>query len=82
MLRTFTTIARSCLLDIISNTFLIMRRKLSVVAILLVVFGFGMVHSPSVLMERIAIVLMGVGIIYLIYMLIVTRPKDDPDTQQ
>ena len=59
-----------------------MRRKLSVVAILLVVFGFGMIHSPSVIMERIAIVLMGVGIIYLVYMLIVTRPKNDPDTQQ
>ncbi|HLW07442.1 MAG TPA: hypothetical protein VKY45_07750 [Marinilabiliaceae bacterium] len=59
-----------------------MRRKLSVVAILLVVFGFGMIHSPSVMMERIAIVLMGIGIVYLVYMLIVTRPKDDPDTLQ
>ncbi len=59
-----------------------MRRKLSVVAILLVVFGFGMIHSPSVLMERIAIVLMGIGIVYLVYLLIVTRPKDDPDTLQ
>lgn len=57
-----------------------MRRKLSVVAILLVVFGFGMIHSPSVIMERIAIVMMGIGLIYLIYMLIVTRPKNDPDT--
>ncbi len=59
-----------------------MRRKLSVVAILLVVFGFGMIHSPSVMMERIAIVLMGIGIVYLVYLLIVTRPKDDPDTLQ
>jgi len=59
-----------------------MRRKLSVVAILLVVFGFGMIHSPSVMMERIAIVLMGIGIVYLVYLLIVTRPKDDPGTLQ
>ena len=57
-----------------------MRRKLSVVAILFVIFGFGMIHSPSVIMEHIAIVLMGIGLIYLIYMLIVTRPKNDPDT--
>lgn len=82
MLRISTTIAPYYLLDIISNTFLIMRRKLSVVAILLVVFGFGMIHSPSVMMERIAIVLMGIGIVYLVYLLIVTRPKDDPDTLQ
>ncbi len=53
-----------------------MKKKLSLIAIIFVVFGFGMVHSPSLFMERFSIILMGIGIIYLIYVLISTRPKD------
>lgn len=59
-----------------------MQRTLSVIAILLVVFGFGMIHSPSVIMERVAIVLMGIGIIYLVYMLIATRPKKENEKEE
>lgn len=56
-----------------------MKKKLSVIAIVFVVFGFGMIHSPYVIMEKVSIILMGIGIIYLIYMLIDTRPKTNKD---
>ncbi len=52
-----------------------MRRVLAVAALLAIIAGFGMVHSSSLIVERISIGLMGFGTGYLIYMLIVTRPK-------
>jgi hypothetical protein len=47
-----------------------MKTKLGIVAVLLVVIGFGMVHGGSQTMERIAIGLMGIGIVYLLYLLL------------
>lgn len=52
-----------------------MRKFLSVAAVLAIVAGFAMVHSPSLIVERISVGLMGFGTGYLIYLLIVTRPK-------
>lgn len=59
-----------------------MKKILSVIAIVFVVFGFGMIHNPSVIMEKISIILMGIGIIYLIYILIDTRPKNEKKKNQ
>ena len=52
-----------------------MRKSLAIVAVFAIIAGFGMVHSPSIIMERISIGLMGFGTGYLIYLLIVTRPR-------
>ena len=52
-----------------------MRKSLAIIAVFAIIAGFGMVHSPSILMERISIGLMGFGTGYLIYLLIITRPK-------
>jgi hypothetical protein len=52
-----------------------MRKALAIIAVFAIIAGFGMVHSPSILVERISIGLMGFGTGYLIYLLIVTRPK-------
>jgi len=49
-----------------------MKTKLGIIAVLFVVTGFGMIHGGSILMERIAIGLMGIGIIYLLYLLLTT----------
>lgn len=56
-----------------------MRKYLAITSVFCIIAGFGMVHSPSVLMERISIGLMGFGCGYLIYLLIVTRPKKKAD---
>jgi multisubunit Na+/H+ antiporter MnhC subunit len=47
-----------------------MKTKLGIVAVLLIVIGFGMVHGGSQTMERIAIGLMGIGIVHLLYLLL------------
>lgn len=52
-----------------------MRRFLAVAALLSIIAGFAMVHSSNVIVERTSIGLMGFGTGYLIYLLIVTRPK-------
>ncbi len=52
-----------------------MRKVLAVAAVLAIISGFAMVHSSSLLVERISIALMGFGTGYLIYLLIITRPK-------
>jgi len=54
-----------------------MRKSLAIAAVLAIIAGFGMVHNPSIFVERISIGLMGFGTSYLIYLLIVTRPKRD-----
>lgn len=52
-----------------------MRKFLAVAAVFAIIAGFGMVHSSSLIVERMSIGLMGFGTGYLIYMLVVTRPK-------
>lgn len=52
-----------------------MKLKLAIVAVFFIVAGFGMVHSPSVILEYISIALMGLGTSYLIF-LILTSGKN------
>ncbi|WP_157202502.1 hypothetical protein [Marinilabilia salmonicolor] len=54
-----------------------MKTKLGIVAVLFVVMGFGMVHGGSQTMERIAIGLMGIGIAYLLYLLLSQGKKEE-----
>ncbi|MGQ1947224.1 hypothetical protein ACT3CD_09025 [Geofilum sp. OHC36d9] len=58
-----------------------MRKKLSIIAILMITIGFGMVHNPSIVIERASIIMMGIGIAYLIYLLVVSRPKNNEENQ-
>ncbi len=50
-----------------------MKTKLGIVAVLFIIIGFGMIHAPNSVMEYIAIGLMGVGIVYLLYLLFISR---------
>jgi hypothetical protein len=52
-----------------------MRKFLAVAAVFAIIISFGLIHSSSVIAERISIGLMGFGTSYLIYLLVVTRPK-------
>lgn len=52
-----------------------MRLKLAIVAVLFILTGFGMIHSPSLVMEYISIAMIGLGTSYLIF-LILTSGKD------
>ncbi len=52
-----------------------MRKFLAVAAVLAIIAGFAMVHSSNLIIERTSIGLMGFGTGYLIYLLVVTRPK-------
>lgn len=54
-----------------------MRTKLGIVAVLFVITGFGMIHSPSQTAEIIAIILMGLGIIYLLFLLLTPRKREE-----
>ncbi|MGQ1889382.1 hypothetical protein ACT29H_02970 [Thermophagus sp. OGC60D27] len=58
-----------------------MKTKLGIIAVLFVVAGFGMIHGGSIVMERIAIGLMGTGIIYLLYLLLTTS-KDEKEKEE
>jgi|JTFO01.1.fsa_nt_gb hypothetical protein len=58
-----------------------MRKKLSIIAILMITIGFGMIHNPSIVIERTSIIMMGTGIAYLIYLLVVSWPKKDEENQ-
>jgi hypothetical protein len=58
-----------------------MRKKLSIIAILMITIGFGMIHNPSIAIERASIIMMGIGIAYLIYLLVVSRPKNNEENQ-
>ncbi|WP_016777072.1 hypothetical protein [Anaerophaga thermohalophila] len=53
-----------------------MKTKLGIIAVLFIVAGFGMIHGGSVTMERVAIGLMGTGIVYLLYLLINSGKKE------
>jgi len=52
-----------------------MRKFLAVAALLAIIAGFAMVHSSNLIIERTSIGLMGFGTGYLIYLLVITRPK-------
>ena len=50
-----------------------MRLKLAIVAVFFVIAGFGMVHSPSVILEYISITLMGLGTSYLVFVILTSK---------
>jgi hypothetical protein len=51
-----------------------MKTRFGIVAVLFIILGFGMVHgSPS--MVPVAIGLMGIGIVYLLFLLFSSRRK-------
>ena len=54
-----------------------MKTKLGIVAVFFVIAGFGMIHGGSQTMERVAIGLMGSGIVYLLYLLITSEKKKE-----
>lgn len=53
-----------------------MKKKLGIIAVLFVITGFGMIHSGSVARERVAIGLMGIGIVYLLYLLLTSGKEN------
>ncbi len=55
-----------------------MKTKFAVLAALLIVLGFGMIHGKSVFMEYLSIAMIGTGTSYLIY-LILSSKKNDKD---
>ncbi|MCU4156506.1 hypothetical protein J1N10_10990 [Carboxylicivirga sp. A043] len=59
-----------------------MKQKLAVVAILMIIAGFGMIHSTQGTMEIISMLLIGIGCAYLLFLLLsnksgVKKTNDD-----
>ncbi|WP_158275618.1 hypothetical protein [Marinilabilia rubra] len=54
-----------------------MKTKLAIVAVFFIIAGFGMIHGGSQAMERVAIGLMGSGIVYLLYLLLTSGKKKE-----
>lgn len=54
-----------------------MRRKaiLNLIAISLIVLGFGLIHNPKQMMEYLGSSFIGVGSVYLLLVLLITKPK-------
>ncbi len=46
-----------------------MKQKLAVTAILMIIAGFGMIHSTKGVMEIISMLLIGIGCAYLLFLL-------------
>lgn len=47
-----------------------MKQKLAVISILMIIAGFGMIHSTQGTLEIISMLLIGVGCAYLLFLLI------------
>ncbi len=47
-----------------------MKQKLAVLAILMIIAGFGMIHSTKGVMEIVSLLLIGVGTAYLLFLLL------------
>lgn len=52
-----------------------MKQKLAVTAILMIIAGFGMIHSTKGIMEVISLLLIGIGAAYLLYLLITQKKQ-------
>lgn len=52
-----------------------MKKIMSIIAAVLVFFGFGMIHSPSPIVERLGSMLIGIGSLWLIIVLIKSIKK-------
>ena len=53
-----------------------MKQKLAVVAILMIIAGFGMIHSTKGAMEVISMLLIGLGCAYLLFLLLKNNSED------
>jgi|GEM_PF-4196536 hypothetical protein len=53
------------------------RKVLSVIAALLIIYGFSIIHRDSYIMERTGGILIGAGCLYFIILLVLTQKKDD-----
>lgn len=53
-----------------------MKLIFAVIAIILIIMGFGMIHGKSVLREQIGNISIGVGSLYLIFLLYLSWSKD------
>jgi hypothetical protein len=53
-----------------------MKKTLAIIAVLLIVAGFGMIHGPSQTMEYLSIAMMGLGTSYLIFLILTTGKKE------
>ncbi|WP_439182950.1 hypothetical protein [Carboxylicivirga taeanensis] len=57
-----------------------MKQKLAVTAILMIIAGFGMIHSTKGLMEIVSLLLIGTGTAYLLFLLLSKKQQDNrPD---
>ncbi|MCU4176232.1 hypothetical protein [Carboxylicivirga sp. N1Y90] len=52
-----------------------MKEKLVVVAILLIIAGFGMMHSVASTMEVVSLLMIGIGAGYLLFLLLKKKGK-------
>jgi len=52
-----------------------MKQKLAVAAILMIITGFGMIHSTRASMEVISILMIGMGAAYLLFLLLTQKNK-------
>ncbi len=53
------------------------QNTITIIAILFIITGFGIIHSPKQVVEYIGSGLLGVGTLYFLYLLIITRKKDN-----
>lgn len=58
-----------------------MKQKLAVIAILMIIAGFGMIHSTKGIMEIVSLLLIGTGTAYLLFLLLVNKKKDQPSDE-
>ncbi|MDA3879687.1 MAG: hypothetical protein PF436_04800 [Prolixibacteraceae bacterium] len=54
-----------------------MKKKLSIVAAILVFFGFGMIHGGTAVIEKTGSALIGVGALYFLVILFLSIRKDN-----
>ena len=54
-----------------------MKTIFAIVAVLFIIAGFGMIHGGTQMMEYIAIGLMGTGIVYLLWLLFISREENE-----
>lgn len=58
-----------------------MKQFLAVIAILMIITGFGMIHSTSRLMEIVSILLIGAGAAYLLFLVFKYSGQNKPESE-
>lgn len=54
-----------------------MKQKLAIIAILMIITGFGMIHGTRGSMEIISILMIGIGAAYLLFLLLYKKKDKD-----